>query len=569
MPEDCTSLRLRLLFEYTRFLDWGDAAGLSTVNDHNRFDLTLKANRPMIFAALSEMHVRLQKLTKIKGSFEELQQLDRNVAGGDDAINLRETAIITSADLEPFEDKLASQDVLLPAKRRSKAIDLMARAWNSTKQVTMHPKRLKWAMHDKQKFEDNLRKIKELTDFLHAMLGDSKMQRLLEQSRETGLGMMQLITEIDDLKALLRAATIVPPSESDDAGSVFSQATTVVNEQYSTSMPAPLNGSTTTFEQLTRFRLQYSEIHAARKPDQFTEISFDRLQLDEQSSSAGGVDQPLSDRLTGRLQLPRDSTEPGNERHTQIWVEWKEYDEIITVASDEVTPVGGPAIATKRRVEQLAMLLKGENPPAEFCIPKCVGYCQDEVNTRFGFIYENPKGAAAPRTLRQLLSRSQVPASLRSRIKTAKDLATSLLFLHAVGWLHKDLRSDNIVFDGYATTPELPDLSLAGFGYARPDEIDVTTNRKLDLTSTAIYRHPDHQGLTPKRYRKTYDYYSLGVVLIELAFWQPADAVLAMGSRPEGQLTAQSPTAPMKTRRFREQLLHQPTYPAWRNLCAK
>jgi hypothetical protein len=569
MPEDCASLRLRLLFEYARFLDWGDVAGLSDVNDHNRFDLSLRASRPMIFAALSELQARLQRLTKIGLSFEEMQQVDDAMTGGRGTVNLRERDLVTRADMKPFKDKLDSQDAVLPGKRRSKGISLMIRAYKSTKDVATHPKRLRWAMIDKERFEQHLQKIKELTDFLHELLGDSKMHKLLEQSRETGLGIMQLNTGQQELKALLMAATLVPRSYEDDAGSILSQATTIANDQYVASIPAPFDGSTTTFEQLTRFRLQRLQIETQYKTDHSIEVSFERLQLGVESSESNdakehddvrSVVQQSSrggaspSRQFGRLVTLDNSADIDTQSSTEIWVEWKEYDEVHTVVSaNDPIPTRGPANATKQRVEQLVMLLKGKNPPAEFRIPDCVGYCRDVRNARFGFIYESHLTSAIPQTLRQLLSRT--PASLKSRIRTARDLATSVLFLHAVGWLHKDLRSDNIIFSEGSLLPDLPSLQLAGFGYARPDETDLTTKGKNDIASAAVYRHPDYQGLTPKRFRKTFDYYSLGIILLELALWQAADVVLAQDSRLDSSLMFSTDSSSIKTKHVRTNLL--------------
>lgn len=564
MPEDCASLRLRLLFEYTRFLDWGDAAGLSDAAEHDRFDITLKASRPMIFAALSEMRVRLERLTKIRGSFKELLTVDDALTGGRDTIDLHVRDSVTEAELNSFGPVFASQDVIIPETQRPKGISVMIRAWQSTKEVATHPKRLKWAMVDKEKFEENLQKIKELTDFLHEMLGDSKMDKLLEQSRETGLGIMQLHTGQRELRELLMAATLVPRFDKDDTSSVISQATTLANERHAASIPAPLHGSDTTFEQLTKFRLQYSVIQSQSRAAPSTELSFERLELSAKPytptvsedhdvpDSTRGVsvtDDFLSTRVFGRLVSPDSDASTDS----QVWVEWKQYDEIITSTTD-LKSIKGPADATRQQVERLVMLLKSENPPSEFRIPKCVGYCLDEKHTRFGFIYENDFESAAPQTLRQLLSRT--PLSLSSRVKTAKDLATSLLFLHAVGWLHKDLCSDNIVFVGQEVLPELPELRLTGFGYARPDEPNLTTQGKFIASSTAVYRHPDYQGLAPKQYRKTFDYYSLGIILMEIALWKPADVAIADHLRSHDLLKPSTGASSIQTRRVRDILLN-------------
>ena len=123
--------------------------------------------------------------------------------------------------------------------------------------------------------------------------------------------------------------------------------------------------------------------------------------------------------------------------------------------------------------------------------------------------------------------------SLTDRAQLAHKLATCLLYLHAVNWLHKGINSDSVIF------PNQGDLAkpyLSGFDYSRPDtELDQTqqgTTVRADPKED-LYRHPDYQGPGPKgRYRKTYDFYSLGLVLIEIAMWKPIESFVNL----EGQL---------------------------------
>lgn len=46
-----------------------------------------------------------------------------------------------------------------------------------------------------------------------------------------------------------------------------------------------------------------------------------------------------------------------------------------------------------------------------------------------------------------------------------------------------------------------------------------------------IYRHPDTQSSGPNLpYRKTFDIYSLGLILVEIALWQPIVSVMGIES---------------------------------------
>jgi hypothetical protein len=537
-------MQLRLLFEYTRLLDWADAAGLSEPKDSDRFDIKLRANRPLIFAVLSEMQLRLEQLKAIKGSYKELKDMEKSfvehlpsasVTPGKSmpqkstavTLNLREREPVNLSDLGKFKDVFDSPEIPIPKGKHSKGMDILVRFKNSTKAIASHPKRLVWSFKDKEEFQMQLERLKELTDFLHEILGDAKMDALLENSRETSLAIVQLYGHVQELKLLFTASGIRPREEADasDNASLFSDASTLVEQGLPRGLPTPLAGSSTSFEQLTRMKLQHSMIYAKSRAMANIRIEMDRVNdlLEDQSSG----------RATAKLLTEAgESSRPAEQsvkKVEKVFIEWKEYEEVnVGMSKDGITPLQGPPVDVVSRVEQLVMVLKAEDQPAEFRIPRCVGYCLDAKDTRFGFIYSLESHEQAPYVLHELFTEDS--ASLRSRLGIAQQLATSILLLHAVGWLHKDLRSANVVFLEKPALPELPSLRLCGFEYARPDQGDLTTTTAGDEERGSIYRHPDYEAqcqdpASARKYRKTYDLYSLGIVLIELAYWQPASAI--------------------------------------------
>ncbi|KAJ6069166.1 hypothetical protein N7499_011053 [Penicillium canescens] len=121
----------------------------------------------------------------------------------------------------------------------------------------------------------------------------------------------------------------------------------------------------------------------------------------------------------------------------------------------------------------------------------------------------------------------------------------AVLYLHAVEWLHKGIRSSNVVF---VTTQGLPDKPhrhdkpqffaesglpfLVGFEYSRINSREEGTEKTIDTSDNNLYRHPDTQSepstdpnsyLGDKgRFSKNHDIYSLGVILVELGVLRPA-----------------------------------------------
>jgi serine/threonine protein kinase len=117
---------------------------------------------------------------------------------------------------------------------------------------------------------------------------------------------------------------------------------------------------------------------------------------------------------------------------------------------------------------------------------------------------------------------------LTDRITLMRLLSETVERLHAVDWLHKGLRSSNILFFTDRTTGaiNLSDPYISGFEYARPAQRDDMTQRPSEDPGADIYRHPATQaGLG---FLKSFDLYSLGVVLLEIAYWAPIEKILGI-----------------------------------------
>lgn len=161
----------------------------------------------------------------------------------------------------------------------------------------------------------------------------------------------------------------------------------------------------------------------------------------------------------------------------------------------------------------------------------------DEDSSRFGVVFKSLSPSAGtddhfstPITLLQLLSDGTAnKPSLTIRVRIAHMVANSIWYLHATNWLHKGLRSENIVFErGSDVRNEKP--FLCGFDYSRPANIGEETERPLETLLHDMYRHPKVQFDVPREgrsgFNKLHDIYSLGVVLYEIAIWKPIVKVI-------------------------------------------
>ncbi|KAH6687213.1 kinase-like domain-containing protein [Plectosphaerella plurivora] len=178
-----------------------------------------------------------------------------------------------------------------------------------------------------------------------------------------------------------------------------------------------------------------------------------------------------------------------------------------------------------------------------------IGFYRVPGHTAFGMVYSVPKSAVThqtsrPTSLHQVLSPkpgseaqpdgSDLP-SMKRRLEIAYSIAKTLSSIHKVGWAHKNLSSYEIEFFP-STGSTVPSWSqkpfLVGFRYSHPDDM-AGTNKGLAVYNEGpstespsgygtVYQHSQNRERNV-RYRLGYDYYSLGIVLLEIGFWKPID----------------------------------------------
>ncbi|KAM3424869.1 hypothetical protein BST61_g6846 [Cercospora zeina] len=162
----------------------------------------------------------------------------------------------------------------------------------------------------------------------------------------------------------------------------------------------------------------------------------------------------------------------------------------------------------EKHMQALALLLG--NVDNSFATLPCLGLTASQECCRFALVYEVPVSAAEEH--RSLLILHDVIArqrrmSLHSRLGIACKLAEAVLQLHTAGWLHKSIRSDNVVF-----LVDSPDIAESD-GLGKPYLMEASLRSDL-------YRHPDKRGSVATGYRKRFDLFALGCVLAELALWE-------------------------------------------------
>lgn len=153
----------------------------------------------------------------------------------------------------------------------------------------------------------------------------------------------------------------------------------------------------------------------------------------------------------------------------------------------------------------------------------CRGMFHNPSEQAFGIVYELPLPREKLFTLHQLLSAPKSPYRplLECRFQLAFDICQCIFTFHKVGWLHRNLHSMNILFfpsDGAEKAQWAKKPRIVGFAGSRESALNSFTHGPEDNGQLRKYQHPTY--LTrQKRYREVFDYYSIGMLLLEIGLW--------------------------------------------------
>jgi serine/threonine protein kinase len=280
-------------------------------------------------------------------------------------------------------------------------------------------------------------------------------------------------------------------------------------------------GLLASIKRMTIMAMERSESYA-------TGLMLDPMQIEHQGSLAG-FDVALM-------------KEADPSRTRRVVVEWMRYD----------TPLLTELVGNERlvRVEAIAELLNSTKTPEDFRVLHCCGYFHDHSKCRFGLVFDFPylplpsgEGFSDPVTLRTMLDSSEHQRKrpiLGDRFKLALALAMSIVEFHKVGWLHKNISSSNVVFfpRDSSSVDHFTQPYITGFGYSRPDEPCAFTEGPAEGSDYKYYQDPEYLK-NQLRYRHDFDYFSLGIVFLEIGLWKSLKSVTKGWDGPPEELCKQ------------------------------
>ncbi|KAF9768856.1 hypothetical protein IL306_013792 [Fusarium sp. DS 682] len=225
----------------------------------------------------------------------------------------------------------------------------------------------------------------------------------------------------------------------------------------------------------------------------------------------------LEDIKNGSIQRTLASYQPKASLPETVLLEWKHFD-IGNHDQSELI----------KRIRALGTLLSTGNAQ-EFHRLDCLGIFDDndyekrfKGSRRIALVYKLPRSPKLPQQPISLLDilkaakKDRTRPPLGKRFELAYKLASAISLFHAAKWLHKSFRSDCIVFPGGADSITEP--AIVGFQYSRPaSDASLEVATSLVHSELQVYNHPS----VDKGWTKAKEIYSLGIVLLEIAYWRP------------------------------------------------
>jgi hypothetical protein len=451
--------------EIARLIIWGRNSGLA----NDQLDPSLEPVRSLLFEILTRIKSSIENTDKLKSVYGIVlvQDAEPRQADGHDR---------SSSQIDQSLDILSIAD-LAPEVERQKGM-----AKKLKQNISLYRK-MKWTTWDEEIATKFVESIKEYVNGLNKLLTES--QRATLDAETTAMRIAILGTNWSQPLEMLRILE------------------TATNGRYeSIALPA----------RLARVKLELemealapeSRGSGAPPPPSMT-IDYDQLKA---------IDNKFS-YVTGD--------------GSSILIEWQ----ILT----DSQAVGESARARTVQTAKLVGLFRGlRQQPTEYRVLNCVGYVDQKENSppRLGIAFNIPTSTPPNSSSRPFVTlhdffvskeyEHYLP-SLGERFQLARTLTRGFLQFHQLQWLHKDIRSHNIVFftDNSNNTETRYSVSspyILGFAYSRSVTMGISVAPPHD-PRLAIYRHPAYLQSAQRKFRLRYDLFSIGLLLFEIAKWRP------------------------------------------------
>ena len=462
LGKDSSTLICMLNLQELRLTEWAKIAGL--LSEDARLDKRL--NETAVHTTLKELQDLMLDTEKLKSRYKLSLTMNPHTPHNE-----------SYRDFSPVAHGILSQSV--PDHVRG---DIMYRA-HLIQARNSFPQRLWWAAVDKARLEELVNKIRTFIQELWYLLDpiqQGDMSRTLHVILSHIIGMSEKVDGLSSLRDALVDSSDNAPSNLDGQSNSLASAAEV--RTVSISVGGMTSGTTSTAGFL----------------------GVDAHRIENLSNKLSRCDAELIKDYVPLKSNPDMGVAVYQDKH--VFVEWKTLPHQFRSKIAE-------------RVEELAYLLNTPKHP-DFRSLQCTGLTRDKVRERIAFIFDVPllPTLKLPRTLRNLFG---LNPSITERLRLALQITQSVKYFHTAGWLHKNLRSENILFwpDDTSSSP-ISQPVLADFAFSRQDSPSQISEQPSSSPGRDIYRHPDAMGEPSVSFTASKDIYALGTILLEIGEWR-------------------------------------------------
>lgn len=486
LGKDASLLRTMLNLEEYHFIQWAKKVGL--LEPEAKLDPRL--NQALAVELMGQLKIFLGT-NKLRERYKLELVVDR-------------PATCNVVDTNADNDAGAAQGILAQAVSNETRGEILARA-NLIQSKNLLPKRLWWAAVDKSKFEKLVRDVRTVVQGFWALLDPLQQDEVMQRIQQVLSVVIEVSQDVKGLRDLKEALMESKERAGKDT--------------------VPL----ATAAGFKAIRLQIDDSNGSKSvPDALkpAEKQYQRPSTDDVPSHRQIILPPLTRHLlTDYIAKPSNPC-IGTALYTgkPVLVEHKSV---------------GPKMKAKlkSRAENLAVLLSTPKDDS-FLTLHCLGFFED--GDCFVFVYAYPTGSPSstgishptskpqPVSLLDLLCDPTIRPSVTARLNLALNISHTLLTFHTAGWLHKDIRSENILFfpssspsENTSTAKLMERPYLTGFAFARFDSPSEMSEQPSPDPQSDIYRHYQALGVGSKPYSKYMDLYSLGLIMLEISEWRP------------------------------------------------
>ncbi|KAL8792123.1 MAG: hypothetical protein Q9195_005298 [Heterodermia aff. obscurata] len=452
--KDSSTLVCMLNLQEIQLTEWARRACLLSVPH----ELDRRLNGAIVQAVLKELESLLLDTEKLKSRYN---------------LGFQAASFSATASCPPVSPSGGILDLAISDETRR---DVLFKARLIQNRNTL-PQRLRWATVDKSKFEEYVDQIRMFVQELWRLLDPLRQDEMvtgLQQVLSHVVGMSHKLEELNALKDTLENSSIISGSSS------------------SGSPNAPLASAAA----IKAFTLGFGDA-AGHVPSAAVSSHIPQLRPDKTAF------QLISTEI-------REFTAIQGNPDMGI----AKYEETVVFVERKGLPVHSRS-KIMGRVQDLAILLGAPKHP-EFRALRCKGIALETSASRIAYVFEMP-GSSTFQPPVSLKTYFKGNPSVTDRLKLALRITQSVRYFHMAGWLHKNLRSENIIlFSPFS----LAHPTLAGFTFSRQDSPSQISEQPSADPQRDIYRHPDAMGEPAESFSVAKDVYALGTILLEIGEWR-------------------------------------------------